>query len=413
MKSLLFTLYLFALAIPSESTALPSISTRGEASTSNSYGAVYLMTNEPDGNYVIASQIGADGKLTSQQAIPTLGRGAHGMIYPITPDALFTQGAIEISSMGVLAAVNAGSDTISAFSVSESDPISLQRLGSPVWSKGEFPASIAFNRKGDVLCVLNTGFVNGVSCFKVDKTEGLTYIPNTTRHLNLNITTPPTLLGSASQVIFSEDNKLLIAAIKGTVTNAGFLAIWDVYPNYSLSHGFRRVALSSGAFLPFSLTVIPGQNALLAADPAMGYDIFSGISASKKSVGISAYQIPGQNATCWSTYSSKTGNYYLTDPVESRIMEVSIGQHLKSTIVHYYSIGANTVFLDIAATSVNDRGFLYVLSAATKVAVEVFSLDGPGKAKHIQSQDITTHAKAAGIKIDPNNVIGMATFPRF
>lgn len=55
-----------------------------------------------------------------------------------------------------------GSDAISAFSISENDPSLLTLLGTPVWSRGEFPVSVAFNKAGDVLCALNTGSLNGI-----------------------------------------------------------------------------------------------------------------------------------------------------------------------------------------------------------------------------------------------------------
>lgn len=55
-----------------------------------------------------------------------------------------------------------GSDTISVFNITESDPSSLKRLGTPVWSRGEFPVSVAFNKAGDVLCALNAGFISGI-----------------------------------------------------------------------------------------------------------------------------------------------------------------------------------------------------------------------------------------------------------
>ena len=110
------------------------------------------------------------------------GRGSHGKSNG--PDALFSQGSIKASKKGqVLATVNAGSNTISLFSIDPKDPTSLTPLGDPVSSEGEFPISLAFNADGTRLCVLNGGAVSGVNCYKVDKKLGPVAISNSLRLL--------------------------------------------------------------------------------------------------------------------------------------------------------------------------------------------------------------------------------------
>jgi hypothetical protein len=149
------------------------------------------------------------------------------------------------------------------------------------------------------------------------------------------------VFGSASQVIFSEDNKLLIVAVKGNMaTNqTGYLAVWDVYQNNSLSEHFNQVAAPAGGSFLYSLTLVAGQNAILATDVAVGYDIFTNMAGSwnttsSADVGSVAINIPNQQTTCWSTYSPKTGNYYLSDAAENRIVEVSVDANLTSAIVN-------------------------------------------------------------------------------
>jgi hypothetical protein len=94
---------------------------------------------------------------------------------------LFTQGAVKASAAGgVLATVNvccatppgnliklnstlqAGSNTVSMFSIDPADPININMIGKPMPSGGEFPVSLAFNKAGTQLCALNGGKVNGV-----------------------------------------------------------------------------------------------------------------------------------------------------------------------------------------------------------------------------------------------------------
>ena len=72
-------------------------------------------------------------------------------------------------------------------------------------------------------------------------------------------------MGTASQVIFSEDNKQLLVIVKGTnmTSQLGFLAVWDVDEDYALSQDFDSVPLPSSSNFPFSITVVPGQLPIL------------------------------------------------------------------------------------------------------------------------------------------------------
>lgn len=158
---------------------------------------------------------------------------------------------------------------------------------------------------------------------------------NTVRSLKLNQTTPATgPAGSASHIVFSEDNKRLVASVKGVPPQPGFLAVWDVATDGSLSEDFQSIAPAEGGLLPFSMTVIPGKNAILATDAGLGFDIFdmSGANANGTSKS-SAVAIDGQAATCWSSFSRKTGNFYLTDIGTSTVTEVNIDNNLNGAIV--------------------------------------------------------------------------------
>ncbi|KAL7285074.1 hypothetical protein ACG7TL_000166 [Trametes sanguinea] len=375
----------------------------------NAAGAAYFITNEPGENMVIAASINSDGTLNLDRAVAAGGRGSHGITDPVGPDALFSQGAIKASAKGqVLATVNSGSNTISLFSIDPKTPTNIQPLGDPVSSEGEFPMSLAFNSDGSRLCVLNGGTVNGVNCYTVDKKNGLTAMPNTLRSLGLNQTTPATgPAGSTSHIIFSEDGKQLMASVKGVPPNPGMIAVWDVADDGSLSADFKAVAPPSGGLLPFSMTVIPGKNAVLSTDPGLGFDVFDFSSGNSSS----AVKIDGQNATCWSSFSTKTGNFYLTDIGTAIVTEVNVDDNLKASIVKQYpqTKGAATIDNDIA--TVNGKDMMYVLAPGTQT-VEVLSLDAPGNAKHVQSLSIAGPAKAAGVTTNTNNLQGMTVFIR-
>lgn len=177
------------------------------------------------------------------------------------------------------------------------------------------------------------------SCFNVDKRLGLVPIPNTLRLLGLDQTTPPRgPAGTASQIVFSEDNTRIIVSVKGSSSQPGFLAVWDISSDGTISKDFTKIAPASGGLLPFSMTVIPGKDAILATDAGIGFDVFDFSSAQNGSVVVessknSANKIEGQSATCWSAFSQKTGNFYLTDIGTSIVTEVNVDDNLKGTIV--------------------------------------------------------------------------------
>ena len=76
----------------------------------------------------------------------------------------------------------------------------------------------------------------------------------------MNQTTPPNgPPGTASHIVFSEDGTKLIASVKGVPPTPGFLAVWDVADDGTLSENSTQIAPGQGGLLPFSMTVIPGQ----------------------------------------------------------------------------------------------------------------------------------------------------------
>ncbi|TFK40375.1 hypothetical protein BDQ12DRAFT_494990 [Crucibulum laeve] len=386
-------------------------------------GAAYFITNEPSGNFLITAEIGTNGQLTLRRAIDAGGIGAHGIVSPVGPDPLFSQGSVKASAAGnIVATVNSGSNTLAVFSIDPNDSTSVSMIGKPVGSGGQFPMSLAINKAGDSVCALNGGEVNGVSCFKVDKQSGLVPISNTVRSLGLNQTTPATgPAGSASHIIFSEDNTQLIASVKGVPPQPGFLAVWDIASDGSLSADFQSIAPQKGGLLPFSMTVIAGKNAILATDAGLGFDIFdfnanrngnastNTNNTSSSGDRSSANAIAGQSATCWSSFSPKTGNFFLTDVGTATITEVNVDNNLKGTIVKQYPQANGSATIDNDIATVAGKDFLYVLAPGA-TSIDVLSLDGPGKARNIQKVDIAGPAKSVGLTINANNLQGMTTF---
>ncbi len=127
---------------------------------------------------------------------------------------------------------------------------------------------------------------------------------------------------------FSEDDSKLLASYKGS-NGHGYLAVWDVQEDGSLSANHTQKALASGGAVAFALTPIPNENAFLVADPGVGFDIVDFSDKDRQS----SVPVDGQQATCWSAHSPKTGNYYTIDAGGNAVREVHVDGNLKANVV--------------------------------------------------------------------------------
>ncbi len=157
-------------------------------------GAVYMMTNQAEGNQLAVFARDKQGLLEFPVFYPTGGNGTGG--------GLGSQGAIAMDDAGDnLYVVNAASDTISVFDLTKKEPTLIQIIS----SGGTFPNSIGLS--GDLLYVLNAGGsgggVDAITGFKVAGSGKLIPLKNSTRGLSAASVLP-------AQVSFSPDNKWLV-----------------------------------------------------------------------------------------------------------------------------------------------------------------------------------------------------------
>ncbi|KIJ47612.1 hypothetical protein M422DRAFT_248611 [Sphaerobolus stellatus SS14] len=367
-------------------------------------GAAYFMTNQLDGNFVISSTIGPDGKLTVTSASATGGNGS--TVFAGGSDPLSSQGSVTVSGNN-LYVVNAGSNTLSAFEIDAKNPTNLRQIGKPVDTKGEFPISVAVSKKTGLVCVLNGGKINGVNCYKQQGSKGLVPVPNTLRLTNLTVTTPPSPGADTAfgQIIFNEAETQLIVSVQRAPTFRGFLAVWDINSGTgALSTNFREFGVD-GAIFPFGMVNIPGQNAVLATDPAAGYEIFDLSGGNRSTV----FPIPGQGATCWAVRSKKTGSVFLLDSATGIVTEVTVTNTLGSSIIKQYPLGGNSQVIDAAIASVLGKEYLYVSSPGVS-AIDVLVNPGPGNATVIQHLELPAPLENIGVTADPIQFQGMDVY---
>ncbi|ETK32757.1 hypothetical protein [Microbispora sp. ATCC PTA-5024] len=109
---------------------------------------MFVQTDNPGDNTVVAHDHGPGGALTQAGTYPTGGRG--GVLGGSAVDHLASQGSLTYDQRhGLLYAVNAGSDTMSVFAV-QGDRLSRKQV---ITSGGKFPVSVAVH--GDLVYVLN------------------------------------------------------------------------------------------------------------------------------------------------------------------------------------------------------------------------------------------------------------------
>jgi DNA-binding beta-propeller fold protein YncE len=316
----------------------------------------------------------------------------------------------------LVAAVNPGSNTVSLFGIDPVMPSTLTAVGVPMSSGGEFPVSIAFNTDGSMLCALNAGQMDGVQCYDVNATMGLTTMSNTRRLLNIGQTTPPQgPLGTASQVAFSQDGTQVYAAVKGNpdTNTTGYIAAWNMTAS-GLSDQFTRVEFPMGAVAPFSMTPLPGMNGMFSADAGVGIDVFdfsNGVENTLSSPRTRSFSIPQQMATCWSAYSNMTGNFYTSDLLASTVSEINLdmNNNLMPSLVNQYPIFSGGATLDLNIATVNSQDYLYLLMPNI-TAVEVIRLDGPGNVTSLQQMDIAGPAGALNLAVNPAYLVGMTSY---
>ncbi|KAG8954274.1 hypothetical protein FRC04_000499 [Tulasnella sp. 424] len=359
-----------------------------------------FINNDPSGNSILASNIADDGTLTFGAAISAGGIGLHDKNTNANPnaiDGLFSQDAIKVVG-GYLYTVNPGSNTIVMFKINPENPSDLTMIGQPVNSGGGGNARIIAN-----LPLLTERF----SCFKADPNKGLTAMHDAIRALPLNQTTPPSgPPGSASDIIFTPSHKLL-ASVKGlSKTQPGYIAEWAVDPaSGQLSQDFVKNTISSPGMDPFGMTPIPGRDAILNADPAVGYAIWDLTTVPATSNVIS---VSGEMIICWTTYSASTQSFFLMDAGASVVTEVAVDESLQGSIVKQYQLATGSGPLDGAVGSVAGKDYLYVL-AAGMASIDVFALPSKGGAEPVQTFNLNTAVNDM-TPVSSKNLQGMAIY---
>jgi len=318
--------------------ALSAVAAAGAAPRDHERGAVYTLTNAPAGNAVVAYTRSVDGTLSPAGSYPTGGLG--------TGAGLGSQAAIVLSDDGRrLLAVNAGSDSLSLFSVRR-DGLQLE---STVPSGGQRPISVTVD--DDLVYVLNAGGAGSISGFTIDH-DNLRPLAGSTRPLGAGSAGP-------AQVQFSPDGRLLAVTEKTSST----IDIYTVGRNGR--PGAPAVSHAAGT-TPFGFD-FDKRGHLIASEAggtASSYAVSSGGATA-----ISGAVATHQGAPCWAIVTENGRFAYTANAASGTLTGFAVGHDGSLSLLAASGVsadlGAGSHPLDLAAT--DDGRYLYDLTDGSHV----------------------------------------------
>ncbi|NOU98797.1 lactonase family protein [Paenibacillus planticolens] len=324
--------------------------------TSTGTSMVYIMSNMEQMNEVIAFYRDMNGMLTFMGAYPTYGRGTGTKkVSPATAndgiDPLLSQGSLSLSRDGrFLFAVNAGSNSISSFIITDNGGLVLADVKP---SGGAQPNSV--NVFSNLLYVSNVGnaanhYASNITGFRVADNGRLTNIPGSTHSLS-------TINAQPAQVLFTPDGSKIVVSEFTTDR----LSVFHVNTNGTVarpiinqSNGTRPLGacfLSSGILL-----VTEVSSSALSSYSMSDNGLLHVISGSVQN---------GQQTACWVAITSNERFAYTTNTLSGTISTYRIDDS-----------GALTVLGHITSTPVGTPAGIPIDAGVSKDGRNFYTLNG-------------------------------------
>ncbi|MEU1505370.1 beta-propeller fold lactonase family protein [Kitasatospora sp. NPDC005748] len=344
--------------------------------TRGGHHAVFVQTDDPAGNRIIAYRRADDGRLTPAGSYDTQGLG--GVLDGSVADHLASQGSLTYDpEHALLYAVNAGSDTVSVFSV-DGDRLALRQV---VGSGGRFPVSVAVH--DDAVFVLNAldgGSVQGYTVHDGRLHERADW----NRCLGLDPNAAPQFTNTPGQVGFTGEGDQLVVTTKANGSN---LLVFGL--DRSGTPADSPVVTHLPGAVPFAF-VPHGRHGLQLAEAGTNavatFAVHPDGTASQQ-----AFAATGQSATCWIVavrdllYASNAGSSTL-----SGFRTADHGRQL--TALGNTPTHPGTV--DAAVSS--DGRYLYAQTGVDGV-VDEFAIDPDGSLTALGSQTVPQGVGGEGI----------------
>jgi hypothetical protein len=355
----------------------------GSASATTNHGptdresahVVFVQTDETAGNHVVTYDRAGDGTLKLAATSATGGLG--GVLTGSVVDHLASQGSLTYDQHhALLFAVNAGSNTLSVFSV-RGDHLILRQV---VGSGGTFPVSVAVH--GDLVAILNAEDGGSVQLYAIGF-DHLFPIPGSNRTLSLDPAATPQFTHTPGQIAFSPDGSQLIVTTKANGNN---IDVFRVGPLATLSP--QPVVNSEPGTVPFAITFDPAGHLVVAET---GVNALASFKLNRNGTITLIDSVPtGQAATCW------------VEPVRGGFVTSNAGS---ASVSSYRSRGAGRLALQgatstdagtVDASASPDGRFLYVQAGASGI-VDEFAVKGDGSLDRIGAVTVPNAVGGEGI----------------
>jgi 6-phosphogluconolactonase (cycloisomerase 2 family) len=339
---------------------------------------VFVQTDNTSGNQVVAYDRADNGTLTWKHTYATGGLG--GVLTGSAVDHLASQGSLTYDQRtNLLYAVNAGSNTVSVFSV-WGDQLTLRQV---VNSGGSFPVSVAVH--GNLVYVVNAengGTVQGY----VVAFDRLVPLPGSGRALGLNAAATPQFTNTPGQVAFSPDGSQLIVTTKA---NGNDIDVFGVGTRGYLSP--TPVVNAEPGAVPFGVTFDQAGHLVVAESSSTTPAVATFALNPNGTVTQLALVPTGKAATCWIApagaflYASNAGSAALSGYQENSG---------SGALTLLGATGTDPGTVD-ASASANGQ-FLYVQTGANGI-VDEFHVNWGGSLTEVGSVTVPGAAGGEGI----------------
>jgi 6-phosphogluconolactonase len=331
---------------------------------------VYMMTNNEVMNQIIAFYREMNGMLTFVGAYPTNGRGTGTKeVSSATAndgiDPLASQGALTLSPDGqFLLAVNAGSNTISSFLITDNGVPVLTDVKP---SGGAQPNSV--DVFGNLIYVSNVGnaannYASNITGFLIDASGKLTPIPGSTYSLS-------TFNAQPAQVLFTPDgSKILVSEL-----TSNHLSIFHVNQNGALTGPIVNDSYGKGPLGAYFLST-----GILLVTEAISNALSSYSLSKDGSLHVISGSIPnGYMTACWVVTTKDERFAYTTNTLSGTISTYRIEPNgVLAVVGHTTSTPPGTLPglpMDVGVSK--DGKYFYTLNG-NQGTISVFNIHNDG-----------------------------------
>lgn len=299
--------------------------------------SVYTETNSASENSVQVFQSGSDGSLTLTSSISTGGLGSGA--------GLGNQGALALSGDGqFLYAVNAGSNEISAFAVSDEG----LKLVDHVPSGGSQPISVT--TAGDLVYVLNSGDAGNIAGFRASPHGHLHAISGSSRPLSSASAGP-------AQISFNPDGSALVVTEKA-LNQFAIYSVRDDIPSAPATRASRGLTPFGFAFDPRGTLLVSE-----AFGGRAGAAALSSYELDDSALEVISGSVPAnQTAACWVAVARHGKYAYVTDTGSGTVTGYRVARSGELTPLNADGVTGVTGGGPIDAAASRDGMTLYVLS---------------------------------------------------